>query len=180
MFLYSPGGVEWHHTWEGRGGRSREKRDLRGKGWVWEDMIILRQKTSKEAGGGAVTYKLCLNSLCICRKVFWIMMTLSWMCPADPTVSLNHNLYSNSCALTVRINTDGFCNMQCLPYVKTSDLISDLLLITHTHSGITMPCCEVASLSLCSHWALSWLNLSSSSSFSLPQFLSPICSWDDR
>lgn len=43
-----------------------------------------------------------------------------------------------------------------------------------------MPCCDVASLSLCSHWALSWLNLSSSSSFSLPQFLSPICSWDDR
>lgn len=49
---------------------------------------------------------------------------------------------------------------------------------TPTHTALhTFPCCEVASLSLCSHWALSWLNLSSSSSFSLPQFLSPIWSW---
>lgn len=31
-------------------------------------MIILRQKTSKEAGGGAVTYKLRLKSLCIGRE----------------------------------------------------------------------------------------------------------------
>lgn len=105
--------------------------------------------------------------------------TLSRTCPGEPTVTLNHSPYCNSCAVTFRINKDAFSNMQFLPYLKPSDLISDLLLITHKcyNSGITMPCCEVASLSLCSHWALSWLNLSSSSSFSLPQFRSPICSW---
>jgi len=69
-----------------------------------------------------------------------------------------------------------------IPLPKIRSILTSFLCLTffdtHTHTHThTFPCCAVASPSLCSHWALSWLNLSSSSSFSRPQFLSPIWSW---